>query len=115
MQVCLHQGSVTKQYKSTYIFRRPKLMLTFIAGWTYDLYRKALFDLIRNYSFKEWKVTLKHLIVALLNFGADERLIVDQKFYDEALKPARLRESSKKNRFSVSSLRTLLLGIHARG
>jgi len=73
-------------------------------GWTYDLYRKALFDLIRNYSFKEWKVTLKHLIVALLNFGADERLIVDQKFYDEALKPARLRESSKKNRFSLKDV-----------
>jgi len=71
-------------------------------GWTYDLYHKALFDLIRNYSYKEWKLTYKHLLVALMNFGADETLLLDQNFYDEALKPTRQREEKSKFKINQS-------------
>ena len=46
----------------------------------YDLLRKALFDLLRNYGFDSWSLSLQHVYTALVNLGADQDLLSAPKF-----------------------------------
>ena len=44
----------------------------------YQVYRKALFDLLRNYGFRSWKLKLEHVITPLINLGFREDLVCDK-------------------------------------
>ena len=49
-----------------------------------QLLTKAFFDLRRNYGFK-WYLTLQHVIVVMLNLGADPAAVLDTKLYQAQL------------------------------
>jgi len=46
----------------------------------YDLMAKAFFDLRKNYGFK-WSLQPKHIMCCLLNYGAEERAVHNEKFF----------------------------------
>lgn len=48
----------------------------------YDLMAKAFFDLRKNYGFK-WGLQPKHIMCCLLNYGADERAVYNEAFFNK--------------------------------
>ena len=51
----------------------------------YEMYKKALFDLLRNYGFSSFKLRLKHLFPCLLNLGFNQKVLLNEEHYLKAL------------------------------
>jgi hypothetical protein len=47
---------------------------------------QALGDLLRNYNYKRWQFKLKHILVALLNLGANPDMIGNIELYKASFK-----------------------------
>ena len=51
----------------------------------FEMFKKALFDLLRNYGFSSFKLRLKHLFPCFLNLGFNEKVLLNQEHYLKAL------------------------------
>ena len=51
----------------------------------FDMFKKALFDLLRNYGFTSFRLGLKHIFTCLLNLGFDEAVLLNEEHYKKAL------------------------------
>ena len=49
-----------------------------------ELMTKAFFDLKKNYGFK-WNMSLCHVLTCLINFGADEAVVFNERFFQKHL------------------------------
>jgi len=47
-----------------------------------DLLTKAFFDLRKNYGFR-WNLSLKHIMTVLLNYGVEETVVFNSRFYNK--------------------------------
>jgi len=47
-----------------------------------DLLTKAFFDLRKNYGFR-WNLSLKHIMAVLLNYGVEEEVVLNNRFYNK--------------------------------
>ena len=45
---------------------------------------KAFFDLRKNYGFR-WNMNLSHILTCLINFGADEAVVYNERFFQKHL------------------------------
>ena len=51
----------------------------------FDMFKKALFDLLRNYGFSSFKLRLKHIFPCLLNLGFNKKVLLNEDHYLKAL------------------------------
>ena len=49
------------------------------------MFKKALFDLLRNYGFSQFKLKLKYIFPCLLNLGFNEKILLNEEHYLKAL------------------------------
>ena len=54
---------------------------------------KAFFDLKKNYGFK-WNMSLGHVLTCLINFGADEAVVFNERFFQKHLEKIRFLSQS---------------------
>ena len=60
------------------------LILLLITLRLSELMTKAFFDLRKNYGFK-WNLNLCHILTCLINFGADEAAVFNERFFQKHL------------------------------
>ncbi len=79
------------------------------------LYSKALFDLLKNYSYR-WKLDLNHLYTALANLGINTATIASESNFSallssrlEAIKNSCRKTGVSERRFSLPKMRTFYL------
>ena len=51
----------------------------------FEMFKKALFDLLRNYGFSSFKLRLKHIFPCLLNLGFNKKVLLNEEHYLKAL------------------------------
>ena len=66
----------------------------------FDMFKKALFDLLRNYGFSSFRLRPKYILECLLNLGFNEKILLNKEQYINALSDriSNVKEWYKKNK-----------------
>ena len=69
----------------------------------FDMFKKALFDLLRNYGFHSFKLRLKYIFPCLLNLGFNEKVLLNEAHYLKALEDRinNVKDWFKKNKNKI--------------